>query len=125
MTNTPRLFVRMFQPRFAPLVESGAKRQTVRKTPVRIPHAGDMLSLREWTGKPYRSKHRELLRAPCRMCVGIELDIDRVSIIGMPMLTPEMREEFARKDGFEDWNDLLFWFALNHGFPFDGILIRW
>jgi uncharacterized protein YqfB (UPF0267 family) len=55
----------MFQPRFARLVESGAKTQTIRvkskaKHPRPLPKPGDFLSLREWEGKPYRSKQRKL-----------------------------------------------------------------
>lgn len=48
-------YVRMFKPQFAPLVESGKKLQTVRPTPKRMPKPGDKISLREWTGLPYRS----------------------------------------------------------------------
>ena len=55
--------VRTFKPQFAPLVKAGTKRQTIRPMPKRerdIPKEGDLESWREWTGKPYRSKQREL-----------------------------------------------------------------
>lgn len=57
--KSPASFVRMFKPHFALLVESGAKAQTVRPTPKRMPKPGDRISLRCWSGAPYRSKHNE------------------------------------------------------------------
>lgn len=63
MPVEPRHFVRLFQPRFAALVESGAKCQTVRPVPKRMPRPGDTLSLRCWVGAPYRSKQRVLREA--------------------------------------------------------------
>jgi hypothetical protein len=47
--------VLMFQPRFAPLVEAGTKTQTIRPVRRRPIVVGDELSLRAWTGLPYRS----------------------------------------------------------------------
>ena len=35
-------------------------------------------------------------------------------------------DEFARADGFEDFNDMRDWFEKTHGkLPFDGMLIKW
>jgi hypothetical protein len=66
-------FVRMFKPRFARLVETGEKLQTIRPMPKRLPEIGDHLSLREWTGKPYRSKQRTL-------CEAIVIHVARITI---------------------------------------------
>lgn len=49
-----------FKARFTELVASGAKRQTIRPTPKRMPKPGDWISLRCWTGRPYWSKQRVL-----------------------------------------------------------------
>jgi hypothetical protein len=49
----------MFQDRFADKVRDGRKLHTIRKT-ARC-KVGDTLSLRRWSGTPYRSK-QELLR---------------------------------------------------------------
>ena len=75
-------FVRTFQPRFSRLVESGAKRQTIRKTPKRMPKVGDTLDAREWTGAPYRSKQRKLLEAPLVSVSEVEIFTKCVKVNG-------------------------------------------
>lgn len=130
----PRQFVRMFQPRFAELVESKVKRQTIRKMPVRMPRIGDILSAREWTGKPYRSKQRELLRTPFVGIYGVHLNSVSLSMFNLAGEHPRAisfcqsrssRDCFARWDGFESWADLVEWFETIHALPFEGILHTW
>ena len=60
MKDKPRRFVKMFKPRFAELIRSGAKRQTIRPTPKVLPEAGDIIDCRQWSGLPYRSKQIRL-----------------------------------------------------------------
>jgi len=118
----------MFQRRFAPLVESGEKRQTIRpfrKVPIR---AGEELSLREWEGKPYRSKQRVLRTVLCREVGRVLIDEtpDRFTFrLNGRLLTAEEWPQFARADGFDCATDMLDWFLTVHGFPFGGNLIRW
>jgi len=126
------MIVLMFKPRFAPLVQSGAKRQTIRplrKRPVKV---GDVLSLREWTGLPYRSPQR-ILRAEetCKEVHAVMMstnpkDLSQflLSIDLMEIHNP-YREFFARDDGFPCWAAMCDWFAQTHGFPFNGVLIKW
>lgn len=113
----PRTFVRMFQPRFAPLVESGAKFQTIRNTPKVLPRVGDRVSCREWTGKPYRSKQRVLREAEITLVGPVRIEFQETA--------SRANHDFARNDGFEDFWDMLAWFEKTHGLPFDGILIQW
>lgn len=87
--STPNHVV-LFQRRFAPLVESGAKLQTIRLPRKRTIHAGDTLSLRTWTGAPYRSKQRPLRTATCTAVRPIVID------------SYWNDDETARADGFED-----------------------
>lgn len=126
--RTVTMRVRNFQPRFAPLVKSGKKRQTMRLTPKRpcdMPKAGDVESWREWTGKPYRSKQNELIKV-------ILLSVEKIWFTGDNILVgdqiiewrPEEMEEFAQADGFKDLKDMNDWFEKNHGLPFEGILIK-
>jgi hypothetical protein len=63
----------MFKPQFADLVEAGTKLQTVRPVPSRLPGPGDTISLRTWTGKPYRSKMRLLREARIKEVVSVEI----------------------------------------------------
>jgi hypothetical protein len=119
----------MFKPQFASLVESGVKLQTVRPTPKRMPKAGDSISLRMWTGKPYRSK-QQVLRESFITEVktiwfnGVTILIDD-PIAAFGLLSSESQESFARADGFENLKAMSDWFEANHGLPFTGIVIKW
>lgn len=125
-----RRFVRMFQPRFAPMVEDGTKRQTVRRVPKRVPEPGDLISLREWTGKPYRSKQRVLKEAVVERVERITITSDGI-VRRSPgshlfVISNEMKlDQFAREDGFGCWRSMKRWFVDQHGLPFEGIVIYW
>lgn len=122
----PARFVRIFKPRFAPLVANGKKLQTVRPIPARRPQVGDILDARAWEELPYRSKQRKLGEWPISAVgeVSIFRDIDgmvRVEVDGINYST----ENFARWDGFINADDMSQWFEQNHGLPFNGILLTW
>lgn len=115
----------LFQPRFVPMIQDGRKTQTIRRERKRPIKVGDELSLREWTGKPYRSKQREIGRA-------VVTNVDRISFIppwvwvNDVSLGPKKEEALALADGFRDYNDMVCWFADNHGSKrFDGVVIHW
>jgi hypothetical protein len=121
----PRSFVRMFMPQFAPLVESGVKPHTVRKTPKRMPQPGDLISLRTWTGKPYRSKQRVLRESVITKVEPVTfLRLHRVAF-GDGILNCEDELAFAKADGFESPAAMFKWFEDTHGLPFSGIVIHW
>jgi hypothetical protein len=111
----------MFKPQFAPLVESGAKCQTVRPTPKRMPKPGDRISLRTWTGKPYRSKQRALREAFIAEVSPCAIYESAVYVNG----SPEPRHDFAVADGFADYGELAEWFKTTHELPFEGVVIKW
>jgi hypothetical protein len=119
-----RRFVRMFKPQFAPLVESGAKLQTVRPTPKRMPRFGDVISLRAWSGKPYRSKQRVLREATIINVQPIVISDGAVDLDGLSLRVSEIIQ-FAQADGFEGASAMLDWFRATHGLPFVGIVITW
>jgi len=115
----------MFQPRFAPMVEQGIKLQTVRPIGKRPRKVGDVVSLRQWSGLPYRSK-QIILRdkvtltrvQPCT----IALDYPHpITVDGQPVDA----DRFARYDGFATALELLTWFRREHSLPFSGQLIVW
>lgn len=119
----------MFKPRFAPLVEAKTKRQTVRPTPKRLPKIGQFVSLREWTGKPYRSKQRILHQSVITKVqtfwfngVTILLDDPRGE---RGLMTAAAQDAFAKADGFSDVKEMATWFESEHGLPFTGIVIYW
>jgi len=119
-------FVRMFNPQFAPLVEAGTKLQTVRPVPKRMPKPGDKISLRAWTGKPYRSKQRVLMESTITHVDTFSIDtFPTMRINDIRLKYRSACDEFARADGFEDYPALLEWFHKTHGLPFEGIVIHW
>lgn len=116
----------MFKPQFAPLVESGEKRQTIRPEPKRMPREGDPISLRAWLGSPYRSKQRVLKEATVTEVRTVKMDDDGVNLYdGWAGYAPADIDQFARADGFASWAEMREWFKQTHGLPFRGILIRW
>lgn len=111
----------MFKPQFAPLVESGAKCQTVRPTPKRMPKPGDHISLRCWTGAPYRSKQRVLREATITRVARCT-----ISDQGIVYLDGEHAPKgFAKADGFPSHCAMVNWFAEQHGLPFVGVALYW
>lgn len=131
----PRRFVRMFKPRFAKMVKSGEKRQTVRPVPSVMPRVGDIFDLRMWSGKPYWSKQVKLIETTvldvkvcCVTTGGIFMQSPAGSImhlLGIPFVsfTGPAADDFAYRDGFKDWQEMRAWFETEHSLPFDGIVI--
>lgn len=115
----------LFQPQFAELVRAGTKTQTIRKTARCTP--GDTLSLRRWTGKPYRTKQETLRTVTCTAVRNVRIGEpwpDGLVIDGVEMPTRD-RASVARQDGFRCMTEMLDWFDEVHGLPFEGVLIEW
>lgn len=122
-----------FQARFADSVESGAKRQTIRKLGKRRWKAGDIAYLH--TGQ--RLKHGD----PRKRFLGVSVitQVHEFIIDGPTMyiddiqLTQQQMIDLARDDGFGGKNgeysssvmEMRLWFFKTHGFPFIGQLIKW
>jgi len=104
----------LFQDKFAELVRSGEKKQTIRLSARCKP--GDELSLRKWTGKPYRSKQETLRNSVCTR-------VQEVQIYEGP--STETSEMLARADGFSSHAEMQAWFNNTHGLPFEGQQIEW
>jgi len=109
-----------FQRRFAPKVESGEKRQTIRLPRKRPFACDDRLYL--YTGMRTRSC-RKLGESICTGALGIIITAYSVDIefTGCP---PNL-DAFAQADGFDDFCDFRDWFNANHGLPFRGDIIWW
>ena len=111
----------LFQDWKAAKVKDGSSLQTIRPPRKRPIHPGDELSLRRWTGKPYRSKQEVLREAVCSEVMGIEISklFVTYSVPGPGL------DALAHADGFRDWPEMREWFRKTHGLPFVGVLIRW
>ena len=116
----------MFQDKFAPKVRDGSKCQTIRKA-ARC-KAGDTLSLRRWTGKPYRSKQEILREVVCESAEPVlilRLLGEARAAVGLNVIRRGDMDAFARADGFADFGEMVKWFENTHGLPFNGWLIKW
>jgi hypothetical protein len=109
-----------FQAQFAKAVESGEKRQTIRLQGKRR-HArnGDLLQL--YTGMRTKSC-RKLGEAVCCTSTYCSIYENGVTTGNLPATD---LDEFARADGFRDFEHMKEWFRKTHGLPFVGRLIQW
>jgi hypothetical protein len=113
----------MFLNRFAHPIVEGTKRQTIRpprKRPVKV---GQALSLRVWTDKAYRSPQRKLIDTTCIAVFDI-----LITRYGYRLNAGRMQtdlDDFARADGFQDWQEFIGHFEGFYGLPFHGVLIQW
>lgn len=117
----PVCHVRIFESEFAKLIKSGEKCHTVRKIPKKMPNAGETLSLREWEGRPYRSKQREIASVEIHRVAMIDITEEHIFINGMDV----DQEKFARADGFSDFQQMKQWIESSYSLPFEGIVIFW
>ena len=112
-----------FKTQFAPLVESGKKKQTirqVRKHPIKV---GDTLYL--YTGM--RTKQCRKLREV--ICTKISEITILASTLDAYMNGKYLRysgfNALARKDGFYGATYFHAFFRKQYGLPFEGVLIEW
>ena len=118
----------MFQNRFADKVLSGTKLQTIRPPRKRPIVVGETLSLRQWSGAPYRSKQSVLRSAECVRVSSFAIEQtsrEFVFVVDGIRLNQNQWSQLARDDGFDCTSDLLNWFRNTHGLPFRGVLIGW
>ena len=107
------------------------KHTTIRKIRKRgNPKLGDVLSLRRWTGKPYRSKQEVIKNVVCTDVNPIFITKQNTivwhgSSFNHPGQVIGDNRNIAIEDGFASCSDMLDWFEKTHGLPFMGNLIRW
>ena len=109
-----------FQAQFAPAVESGQKRQTIRaEGKRRHAQAGDPVQL--YTGQR-STACRLLARGVCTVSTYVAIREDGITLGNHDRVDID---EFARADGFRDFEHMKSWFRETHGLPFVGRLIKW
>jgi len=111
-----------FLKKYAPAVEAGTKRQTIRaqrKRPIRV---NDKLFL--YTGMR-NSNCRKLAETIAQSVEHIVIDTDGVVVGSDPLTTREIFE-LAQADGFKNKDDFMRYFRhSDQGLPFIGQLIKW
>lgn len=112
-----------FKKQFAPMVESGLKRQTIRarRKDGRNPQPGQTLYL--YTGMR-TTGCRKLKEVICKSCETIVIEEVNI-IVGRNLLSVDEKYVMAKKDGFEYIDDFRNFFLKTHGLPFYGFLIKW
>lgn len=120
------IFLFNFSGQFAPAVQSGEKRQTFRRERLngKRPQPGD--TFKGYSGlRTHRAKL--LVEAPVVQCRGARLDVrERTLVIDGHNLSERERQEFARHDGFPDFDTALKWFADTHiQHEIEGFLVEW
>lgn len=88
---------------------------------------GETVSLRVWTGKPYRSKQREFAQAEVDFMFTVVIDAKGVYRLETPhrIHVVLVKRKMARCEGFANWSEMKAWFESHHGLPFEGVLIHW
>lgn len=114
-----------FQQRFASLVKEGRKPHTIRPRRVNAIKPGDKLSLRQWSGRPYRSKQKKLMETTCTHVAEFQLESYALMKINGQRLHLDEQESLAKVDGFKDLCEMINWFEKTHELPFNGVIIYW
>jgi hypothetical protein len=113
-----------FKQQFVPLIEMGAKQQTIRSPRKRHTQPGEAMQL--YTGM--RTKACRKLVTPDPLCISVEplLMHDAWGIkLNDHWLTRDALTRLALADGFADWDECWRFFSAVHGLPFEGVLIKW
>jgi hypothetical protein len=115
-----------FQSRFADLVASGQKRQTIRVTRKYPIKPGDTLHFFTGMRRPGCRRLRDSAE-----CIGVSEVVigegkhqDDIRLDGA-IIGTESRAALARSDGFCCTTEMIAWFREAHGLPFEGVVIRW
>lgn len=111
-----------FKAKFAAMVESGIKRQTVRSARKRHARPGESIQL--YAGLRTTSCRKLLPDQTCKAVRPITIDGDQITIEGRLMSRTDA-EIFARADGFPDLAEFAAFFRREDGKPFEGVLIEW
>jgi len=119
-----------FKKQFAKLVKTKRKRQTVRalRKDKWLPRTG--MTAYCYTGM--RTKDCELLgefkiKEVCKIIIRqkhVEIT-DHTNARQIDLIDYSSRNEFAKKDGFDNWDQFYCFFYMEHGIPFEGALIKW
>lgn len=111
-----------FSPQFAPLVEAKTKTQTIRRS-ARC-SVGDRLQL--YTGQRTKACRKLVTPDPvCSVVTYVGLRKDDITL-GNVNHAPRDFDDFARADGFMDYDEMWKWFSQRYEtLSFTGHLIKW
>ena len=107
----------LFQRQFRAPILAGIKITTWRRPwkNGRFYREGEDLSLRCWSGAPYRSKQE--LFATARVRFVIPVTVSRRGVHRTDDGNAMDRRQVARREGFRNWTEMRQWFETHHGLP--------
>ncbi|MCK5450230.1 MAG: hypothetical protein KAI70_00540 [Candidatus Omnitrophica bacterium] len=114
-----------FKERFASMIESGDKRQTIRaiRKDGWVPKVGSTAYC--YTGMRTK-KCRKLGEFKIKSVHSIKIGRYGYSCVSIFEKENSFKmERFAKADGFDTWEDLTCFFIKTHALPFRGLLIKW
>jgi hypothetical protein len=115
----------LFQPRFEQPILSGHKNATIRKARKDgrpRAHDGQAISLRVWTGPPYRSRQREFAQRTIKFHFPVRVHKRGIQRIDTGA---ELKPNYMAKAlGFATWPEARDWYQRAHGLPFTGELFH-
>ncbi len=118
----------LFQSRFEPSIVAGVKTSTIRaRRADGRPRAreGETISLRVWTGLPYRSKQREFSQRIVKFIFPVRVTRFGIERLDMAPARGKLSPKYmARSLGFSGWREARAWYQAAHGLPFDGELVH-
>jgi len=115
-----------FAMRFARIVESGAKTQTIRGHRKRHARPGEPVQL--YTGMRTKACRKLVTPDPiCEAVMAVTLDMRHAAVtLDDAPLPLDTLNDFAQADGFANFEDMRGWWQKTHGDAvFEGVLIRW
>ena len=117
-----------FQKRFAPRIEDGTKRHTIRLDPRRHARPGEALQL--FVGMRTTSCRKIIADPLCISVEPIQIDFDAEGRIAAACIDDNPVADldgFALADGFESLSDMEGFWVMHHGLlrAFHGVLIAW
>lgn len=117
-----------FKAFFAPQIEAGTKRQTIRSDRRRHARPGEMVQL--YVGMRTKACRKIRPDVRCTKVGEVSIEVGPVAIDGLHVdgveLSLEEAEAFARADGFPDRAAMhAFWMKEHGAGRFDGVIIYW
>lgn len=119
-------FLLNFKKQFAPAVESGQKRQTIRRNRKDGKRPMPGTTVKCYTG--LRTRSVKLLRtAKVTECLSVRMHIDDgVIVIDGRKLNDDEAAQFANADGFKCVGEMEQWFLEQYQtYDFEGFCVRW
>jgi hypothetical protein len=108
---------------FLDKIIDGSKVNTIRQERKHPIKKGDRLQLYWKQRSP--SEGFQIGDAICKEVIPITIDSNAIIMPHSELVVPEALDQFARLDGFENWEGMRLFFNSRYHLPFKGVFIGW